>query len=543
MSSNSQVKNLKLSIDEFSPQTSPSSSFFTNKLVQRSTIINNQTLRDHIYSKCIDNYSSIDPRKGNIGRCEPFKLSKKKIVQSEDPEVRDYFIEYLPDIVLGEIMSYLHWKEKEWLLAAFPSIKHKVDNSLAWTHFDNDRLYAVNKLMMFIYLSNMVEHEIDVIETYGRWFKSCTIYLSNIARSTYDEMGRNDIKLLSAISKHCKNLRSLHIKHGYGIDSSHVNCEDYLDPIQVILDRRQGDVSLYLSRLFYKSTETVESGIQAFLVSLQHRNMLTSIVSLDCSHGLLFNGDSHVLGELTLCDKLKVLKCPLGCLDTNVVKTLYLNRLESMYLVNDEHTYEMEIYENQSIDWNSIYTSVTAKGLKPYSLKVHYIFRNRVVDIESNHLAPNPFVASLVFDNLTTSISSSFLRSISDLYGNTVENIALCSNFWEFLMQLSDLHNIDETFTYLASKCIRLKSFLSCLHMPSSALQALAETSRTLKTLRVFKEKTQLSHKHISEATFMELISNAIGSPLWSMLSRGSHIFEIPEIDNNLLFGTCVNEI
>ncbi|XP_012938910.1 uncharacterized protein LOC106011988 [Aplysia californica] len=448
-------------------------------------------------------------------------------------------LEHLPDVVLGQILSYLHWKEKEWLLDVFPDVERVMRSPLAWPHFENDRAYAVEKLCMYIYFPMMVASELQVIRTYGRYFRSCTIWLHKLSSS--DDKKEDDFSLLTAVGQHCTQLRAIHVIHPSDVSVSQLcDANDrYLRQIKTAALRKHGSFTLSLSRLFYTSIDTVESGILNYMSYLGEHCLVHTLVSLDFSHGLVFEGKVKVVHELRQCTNLCVLKCPIQCVNTSVVKSLSGGKLQALYLVSDDHTSHTDYREKLSLDWESICRGLSVS--QRASLEVHYIFRNRTLSHED--MAHNPFVQSLVFDNLSSSISAVFLKKIADLYGHTLQTLAFCSHYWEFLMHFTDLEQIDNSFKYMATKCLRLTAFLSCLCLPSSALVNLAENSPALSTLRVFQENVRLATSDKPDRKFRHRMGRALGLSSWSMLRKGDNIYRVPRVDCRLLFANCFNEI
>ncbi|XP_059141783.1 uncharacterized protein LOC131929544 [Physella acuta] len=446
-------------------------------------------------------------------------------------------IAMLPDIVLGKIISFLHWKEREWFTAAIPRVQHIMNSPLAWERFENDRCYAVEKL--HIYFPVLVEQELNIIRKYGKYFQSCTIWIHKIFE-TGDETDR-DCHLLEAVSQNCHNLKALCLMHPPDISVSKLksSLKNYLQPLQCLTTTCGCNLKLSLNRMFYSSIDTLRSGILSFLIYLCENKLLEHIVCLDFSHGLVLDCSSNQsVDELLQCVNLQTLKCPIQSLNTAILINLTKKKLINLYLVNDDHTQESGFMEKHSLDWKAVQKALPE--IKLAIFKVHYIFKNRAMCHED--MNPNPFLQSLIFDNLSSSISAKLLNCIADFYGATLQNLAFCSNYWEFLMHFTDLGKINESFRYLGCNCIQLESFLSCLSLPSSALVHLVKNSRKLTTVRVYKENIRLSTADMPEWLFIFKMGAELNNQNWDMIKKGENIFKIPNVDCRLLFANCFNE-
>lgn len=450
-----------------------------------------------------------------------------------------FIIEDLPDVVLSQIISYLHWKEKEWLLQAIPGLEWVMNSPLAWKNFENDRSYAVDKLYMYICFPALMEHELDVIRKYGRFFQTCTLWIHKV--STFDKERGNDFRLLESVSKHCDHLKALSIMHTSDISVPMLRtcAQSYMWSLQELVIKRGPGFRLSLKSLFYASIESVQSGIVSYLTYIQEKGLLCHLSCLDFSHGSITDfSSSQITSHLMQCLNLTILKCPVQALSSTLLIYLVSKNLSEVYVVNDDHTQETYFSERIMIDWNKINRELSM--VKKRTFNVHYIFKNRTVSMED--IIPNPFLKSLIFDNLSSNISASLLHHIANLYGQTMLNLAFCSNYWEFLMHFADLGRIDESFKYLARKCVQLKSFLSCLSLPSSALVCLVTHSMHVSTVRVYKENIRLSVSDKPEGFFLQKMAEGLGAPSWDMVKKGDNIFVIPHVNCRLLFASCFSE-
>ncbi|CAG5128490.1 unnamed protein product [Candidula unifasciata] len=473
-------------------------------------------------------------------------LSDLKKVQIKQTEVAEkqretsrFGIENLPDVVLGKIISYLHWKEKEWLLLAIPSLERLMNSPLAWENFENDRSYATEKLYMYICFPFLMEHELSVIKKYGRFFQTCTLWIHKV--TTFDKERGNDFRLLGAVSKHCHGLKALSIMHTSDISVPMLKtcAQSYIWSLQELVLKRGSGFRLSLKSLFYASIESVETGIFSYLTYIQEKGLLCHLSCLDFSHGLIIDfGSNKIAPFLVQCVNLRILKCPIQTVNSNLIICLVKKNLSELYVVNDDHTQQTCFSEKIMMDWNKVNCELSM--VMKYKFNVHYIFKNRTVCNED--MIPNPFLKSLIFDNLSSNISASLLHHIANLYGQTILNLAFCSNYWEFLMHFADLGRINESFKYLGRKCLYLKSFLSCLSLPSSALFCLVVHSRHLSTVRVYKENVRLSVSDKPEGFFLQKMAEALGTPSWDMVKKGDNIFIVPSVNCKLLFASCFSE-
>lgn len=467
------------------------------------------------------------------------KVARNKMAKKGPDTSASLCIELLPVVVLGKIISYLHWKEKEWLLMAVPSMERVINSPLAWESFENDRSYAVEKLYMYICFPVLMEHELNVIKKYGRFFQSCTIWIHKV--TTLDKGNGNDFRLIKAVSQHCQHLKTLRIMHTSDISVSLLKtcAHTYIMPLQKLSLNRGTGFRISLNRLFYSSVESFQSGIASYLTYLNEKRLLIGLSCLDFSHGLILDlGSNQKISLLHECVNLHTLKCPVQSLTSTVVMHLVNRKLKDLYVVNDDHTQQTAFFEKLFIDWNKMYSDLPHGRKQRFN--VHYIFKNRTVS--NDDIIPNPFLRSLVFDNLSSNISSSLLLHIANVYGETMLNLAFCSNYWEFLMHFADLGKINDSFRYLAYKCVQLRSFLSCLSLPSSALVSLAKHSRSVSTIRVYKENVRLASTDKPEGIFLNKMSEALGSPNWDMIKKGNNIFIIPSVDCKMLFASCFSE-
>ncbi|KAH9508249.1 hypothetical protein Btru_050601 [Bulinus truncatus] len=425
-----------------------------------------------------------------------------------EPEIR---FEQMPDVVIGKIMSYLHWLEREWLLLAAPSTERIMNSPLAWETFENDRNYPIE--ILHVYNAAIATRELTVVERYGRYFQTCSLRIHKMSRD--EENGDSDCQLLKAVTDNCPNLKLLCLIHPPDVTISELKSfpDKYIRQVKSLAHRGGENFRLCLSRLFYSSVSTVSTGISRYLHYLQDNELLGHISCLDFSHGLVFDCRCETcLPDLVKCVNIRTLKCPVHSVNTLIILSLANKKLKILYLVNDDHTQEAGFFEKMYLDWGRINREL-ARGER--GLMVHYIFRNRAMCDED--LFPNPLLRSLVFDNLSSNISAKMLRRIADQYGATLQVLAFCSNYWEFLMHFADLGQINESFKYLGRNCVNLTSFLSCLSLPSSALVCMVQNSGRLTTVRVFKENIRLATSDKPEGVFLLRMAKALGLPRWDM--------------------------
>ena len=216
------------------------------------------------------------------------------------------------------------------------------------------------------------------------------------------------------------------------------------------------------------------------------------------------------------------------------MKSLVCETLTDLYLVNDGHTSIIDFSERSILDWESVHkTLLSEHGHKQIDLKVHYLFKNRYLHYVE--LVPNPFTASLVFDNMSMGISEVFIRKIADLYGQTIVNLGFCSKRWDNSMTFIENDPTGESFKYLGQNSPQLSSFLSCLRMSSTALLCLANSACALETIRICKENMKCT-KSESPENVERAIAKALKTTSWSFVAKGGNLYNITGVDCDLLF-------
>lgn len=452
-------------------------------------------------------------------------------------------------------MSFLHWKEKRLLALAFERISSLLDTPIAWQHFENDRNYAFHNLYKVMDCSSLLDQEMETISLYGKYFQWCKIRMYTIdflpselfgedcpafvdkLASKYHKAGN----ILEAVRDHCRNLRKLTILHPPDVTFGHLQqCKSYIESLQVIASGRNETCCLYLYNLFYSSMDLTNDIIHSYLIMLAKTNILKNIKTIDFSHGLVLDRSCGPVPKLKLLSNVTTLKCPIHNLSTDVIMVLCSQKLQHLYLVNDAHTEDMSFSETSTIDWTEISKSINEN--KRNRFRVHYIYQDRSVVVRD--LVPNIFTESVIFNNLTSGISKNILLSIADTYCRSITNLGFCSNYWEFLMHFTNLTDIDDNFAYIGRKCTFLKSFISCIMIPSSAILSLVMNSQSLKYLHFYKDNFKLCDSDKPLSKFQERLTQLVGIG-FKMSERGlstyNHIFDIPS-SNPLLYDTCNKE-
>lgn len=78
------------------------------------------------------------------------------------------------------------------------------------------------------------------------------------------------------------------------------------------------------------------------------------MTALDFSHGLILASSIQPLNILMICSSLRILKCPIQNITTTIAQQLLNRNLEELFLVNDEHTLNLNFIEKTSIKWTML---------------------------------------------------------------------------------------------------------------------------------------------------------------------------------------------
>lgn len=406
----------------------------------------------------------------------------------------DQLMNSLPDLVISKVFEYLYWKEKIYATEVFPCWKRVLHSLLGWELFENDRGYA--HCYEPLVSNHFVLEELACIAQYGQYFSRCIIWIHNFL--PIDSPVDTDFSILRYISLHCTSIKSLSIYHPPNLSSSALTLSyiQYIAPLQNVLssDRR---VCLHMYRLLYSSVES-SAGVLELLNFYSSHNILKKLTTLDFSHGLILAGSIHPLNSLINCTSLQVLKCPIQNVTTAIIQQLLARQLQDLFLVNDEHTLNLNYVEKGHIRWAIL-------NLRPGRIfNVHYIFKNRTVC--PVNLCPNPFIHSLVLDSLCSSVSRALLRYIADTYSRTLRCLAFILSVWEPLVPFSDLEDLANNFQYLGKRLVNLQSIILNLIVPCDALLALAQNTPQLKHLLVYQHKIFYDGKTaVTEEQLMDL--------------------------------------
>lgn len=80
----------------------------------------------------------------------------------------------------------------------------------------------------------------------------------------------------------------------------------------------------------------------------------SKVTCLDFSHGLILASSISPMKSLSVCASLRKLKCPIQNLNTHIIQQLLDCSLQELYLVNDEHTLNLNYTEKAKISWESL---------------------------------------------------------------------------------------------------------------------------------------------------------------------------------------------
>ncbi|KAL8584513.1 hypothetical protein ACOMHN_016834 [Nucella lapillus] len=439
----------------------------------------------------------------------------------------------LPDLVICNIFRYLYWKEKIYAAEVFPHWERVLNSCLGWERFENDRGYAHG--WDCLTSKHYVLEEVSCITQYGRYFSHCHVWIHNFLpmESPVD----TDFSLLKYIELYCPRLKSLSIYHPPNLSSSALTLSyvQYVLPLQNIVTS-ENRVHLHLHRLLYTSVES-STGVVDLLHFYQTHNLLRKICSLDFSHGLILASSVQPLNILMICSCLRFLKCPIQNLTTTIIQQLLNRNLEELYLVNDEHTLNLNFVEKSSIKWTLL------RLRSQCQLKVHYIFKNRAVC--PIHICPNPYAQSLVLDSLCSSVSRALLRSIADTYKQSLQCLAFILSVWEPLVPFSDLEDLASNFQYLAERLVKLHSIILNLIIPSDAVVAMALHSPSLTNFLIYEHKIFFDGKvAMGDNQMSDLkreVSQALGQP-WAPVAAEDSIYRLACYKQNLLFEENVHQ-
>ncbi|XP_025113480.1 uncharacterized protein LOC112575708 [Pomacea canaliculata] len=254
----------------------------------------------------------------------------------------------LPDAVMSDIFQYLYWKEKILAVEAFPAWNRILDSSLGWKHFENDRDYADS--FDALKSTNYLSEEITCIAQYGQFFTHAVIWLDDILH-LINLAEETDFALLGALETHSFRLKSLVIYHQPNFYTATLT-EWVVPYIQLLQKMFRFSPSLQLSlRRLLLYTE--EAGDQ--LLHFYHtHNLLQKVACLDFCYGLRMATSVRPINYLVYCTSLRVLRCPIEYLDTQILQQLVEFSLQELYVINDEFTLRLNYVEKSTIEWHAL---------------------------------------------------------------------------------------------------------------------------------------------------------------------------------------------
>ncbi|KAL8581746.1 hypothetical protein ACOMHN_043164 [Nucella lapillus] len=388
-------------------------------------------------------------------------------------------IRTLPNIELGYIFDYLQWKDKLSLLKAFPDVARVVNSPLGWRSF-----YAGQKRS-----ADKQQEELICVHEFGRFFQHCTLWLGRPCRSNWECTCQFDaftmgsvFPLLEAISDNCQVLRSLRLYH-----PSHVipqSCDTQIfKQYQQAIGRlllyagQKTHFSLELCGLqysqdhirpislrfldYYFSNPQVLQLVRVLDITRISDNRLHSVTSLTCLHTMV-----------SLC----TLKVPIHCISMSTLQSLVHHQLSQLYLLSDDSTVDHDFEEHQHLQWNDFQLSRNS------NFSVHYIFKQRV--IHASNLTVNPYVKSVCLDSVCNPVTEDLMMALADLYGNSLQLLALTQSGWKPQIHLSDL-------SQFAASTLALTHFLSTVPLSASLLTSLAHHAPSLREVMVVEQDVQ----------------------------------------------------
>lgn len=374
----------------------------------------------------------------------------------------------LPAIVACKILSYLDWREK---LSFCKNVIHDwmphLYSSHSWTNF----VFRENILGLENGGGMGVENYYEEIPTYsdeknlilefGRYFQNCLV----------DFETSGGLQILNEIGEHAVNLKTINIFHSPVLFYSPLSVLEYYYSClkKLVLNCRKIN-HLSMCRLDDFSADEVEMK-GYFFSRIMDIGILEQITVLD------FSMDSSYVTPITILTQfknLKTLKSTFCTVTTDIVKCLAKQNLKELYLVKDNRKVRRDF---QDISWE------TLAAQDNLNLDVHYIFQDTRIYVRD--FPPNPFVKSIVFNRMVGSVSRDILRAIAAYYGQNLETYAHFSMKYVTLHPYEDMESLPCDYYYFASQCIKLRTFISSVPLPSEAVWCLAMKGKYLKSLWV----------------------------------------------------------
>ena len=414
-------------------------------------------------------------------------------------------VETLPDVVLGYIFSYLHWRDKLSLLKVFPGVCRIVNSPLGWRSFQaGEQRSAENQ-----------QEELACVHEYGHLFQHCTLWLGRPCRNSwectclFDNLNTDNVfPVLEALVDNCRMMKTLRLYH-----PSHVtpqSCDtkifkQYQQAIELLLLHaiQQNQFSLELCGLQYSHDHIRPISLRFLDYYISNPQVLQLVRVL----GITRITDSRLqspapLTFLKSMVSLTTLKVPIHYITMAMVQSLVQNLLKDLYLLSDDCTVDNDFLEKKQLHWDHLLLPGNS------SFRVHYIFKQRILSADDFTL--NPYVKSVCFDSLCNPLTEDLLMAVADHYGNSLQLFGITHSMWQPDLRLFDLSEF-------AAKCGRLTHFLSTVPLPGALLISLVQNSPRVKHVLVVAQDMEalsdivpsMSHclnqewrPHISPCTF-----------------------------------------
>ncbi|XP_076445607.1 uncharacterized protein LOC143283307 [Babylonia areolata] len=388
-------------------------------------------------------------------------------------------INSLPNIELGYIFDYLHWKDKLNLLKAIPEVFRVIKSPLGWRSFRAGERRSADRQ----------QEELACVHEFGCFFQHCTLWLGRPCRSSwectcqFDALSMGSVfPVLQAVVDNCQVLKSLRLYH-----PSHVipqSCDtqifkQYQQAIERLLlyAAQRTHFRLELCGLQYSQDHIRPISLRFLDYHISNRQVLQMVRVLDITR--ISDTRLHSVTPLTclytmVC--LCTLKVPIHCISMATIQCLVSQQLTHLYLLSDDSTADHDFQEHQHLMWDSLLLPRKSR------FSVHYIFKQRT--IQSSDLTVNPFVKSVCLDSVCNPLTQDFMMDLADLYGNSLQLLAITQSGWKPEVQLSDL-------AQFAAKCCCLTHFLSTVPLPASLLLSLAHSAPSLKQVLVVEQDVE----------------------------------------------------
>ena len=383
-------------------------------------------------------------------------------------------IEILPNIELGYIFDYLHWRDKLSLLKAVPSVFRVINSPLGWRLFQaGERRSAADQ-----------QEELACVLEYGHFFQHCTLWLGRPCRNSWEctclfSSTNLDcvFPVLSALVDNCAMLKSLRLYHPSHVTPNSIDTEifkQYQNAIERLLvyAMHKNHFSLELCGLQYSHDHIRPISLRFLDYHISNPQVMQLVRVLDITRikDSRLQSSTSSLTCLKSMVSLSTLKVPVQCITMATVQSLVQNQLVDLYLLNDDSTSDHEFVEKEHLHWERLLLPANT------SFSVHYIFKQR--SFSPNDFAVNPYVKSVCLDSMCKPLTEDFLMAIADRYSFSLQLFGIMHSSWKPELRLSDL-------SQFAVKCGRLTHFLSTVSLPGSLLVSMAENAPRLKHVLV----------------------------------------------------------